>query len=50
MGPVQPVLEKWVGLCQPIFYVIEDVVAVFETYGNADEAGGDADGGAFRVR
>ena len=40
-------IQKWVGLGQPIFYVGEDIVAVFESYGNTDETWADAYSSAF---
>ena len=41
------IILKWVGLGQPVFYVGEDIVAVFEAYGDPDEAWADAYGRAF---
>ena len=43
-------ITKMGWLSQPIFYVVQDVVAVFEAYGDADETGRDADGSAFLFR
>src|SRR6185312_5054054 len=43
-------IKKMGWLSQPIFYVIQDVLFVFEAYGDADEAGRDAYGGAFLFR